>query len=157
MLILTNDRSEIEAFMRGGVSTFLEENPGVQPVCVALYSSPVNGWISLCIDTEGRGFAPVTNCPDFSHVNFRLLKRPAWAAEYEVPHPTIQRHDSVVVKFAPSDGDEAYNRAFFLLLMKVSNDYYHHDSGVFRPKWAGVQILDGGRSFWGVGGHPKKA
>jgi hypothetical protein len=158
MLILNNDRSEIEAFIREGVSAFLKENPEVQPVSVALYSLPVNGWISLCIDTVDHGAGPGTNCPDFSHTEFRLLERPACVAEYESPHPTIQRHDSAVVRLIPSDGDDTYNEAFFLLLMKVSNDYYHHDSGVFRSKWAGAQILDSRfRSFWRVHGRSQKA
>jgi hypothetical protein len=150
MLILNNDRAEIEAFIREGVSEFLKENSEVQPVSIALYCSPVNGWVSLCIDTAGRDF-PNTNCPDFSHVEFRLLERPAWAAEYESPHPIVQRHDLSVSKFAPSEGDDNYNESFFLLLMKISNDYYHHDSNVYRPKWAGVQFLDSRfRSFWRV-------
>lgn len=150
MLILNNDRAEIEAFMREGISAFREENPEVQPTCIALYCSPVNGWVSLCIDTEERSF-PKTNCPNFSHVEFRLLERPAWAAEYELPHPTVQRHDLSVLKLKPSDGDDTYNESFFLLLMKISNDYYHHDSDVYRPKWAGVQILDSRfASFWRV-------
>jgi hypothetical protein len=156
MLILNNDRAEIEAFIREGVSAFREENPGVKLVCVALYSSPVNGWISLCIDTINHGTAPATNCPDFSHVEFRLLERHAWAAEYESPHPMVQRHDSTIVRLLPSDGDEVYNEVFFLLLMKVSNDYYHHDSEVFRSEWAGVQILNSRfASFWRVHSHPK--
>ncbi len=156
MLILNNDRSEIEAFIREGVSAFLNENPGVQPACIALYCSPVNGWISLCIDTAENRFFTKTNCPDFSHVEFRLLERPAWATEYKLPHPTVQRHDLSVSKLVHSDGDDAYNDSFFLLLMKVSNDYYHHDSEVYRPKWAGVQILDSRlKSFWRVHGHPK--
>ena len=155
MLILNNDRADIDAFVREGVSAFLEENPGVQPTCVALYSSPVNGWISLCLDTSDRGAGPNTNCPDFSHVEYRLLERSSWSAEYESPHPTIQRHDSVVVRLSSSDGDDTFNESFFLLLMKVSNDYYHHDCGVFRPKWAGVQILDSKYfSFWRV--HSRK-
>jgi hypothetical protein len=157
VLILNADCPEIEAFIREGVSAFLDENPDIQPSCVALYSSPANGWISLCIDTVDHGFGPATNCPDFSHPEFRLLERPAWSAEYESSNPTIRRHDSVIVRFAASDGDEAYNHAFFLLLMKVSNDYYHHDSGVFRSKWAGVQILDSKfGSFWRVHGNPQK-
>jgi hypothetical protein len=157
MLILNNDRAEIEAFIREGVSAFLEENPAIQPTCVALYCSPVNGWVSLCIDTVERDF-PNTNCPDFSRVEFRLLERPAWAAEYESPHPTVQRHDLSVSKLAPSDGDDTYNESFFLLLMKVSNDYYHHDSDVYRPKWAGVQILDSRLfSFWGVHSRQRNA
>ncbi|OAI43200.1 hypothetical protein AYO41_02530 [Verrucomicrobia bacterium SCGC AG-212-E04] len=151
MLILNNDRAEIEAFTREGVAAFLNENSVVPPLCVALYSSPINGWISLCVDTSDHGTAPRTNCPDFSHVEFRLLERPAWSSEYESAHPTVQRHDLVVAKLSPSDGDEAYNEAFFLLLMKMSNDYYHHESGVYRPKWAGVQILDSRySSFWRV-------
>jgi hypothetical protein len=154
MLILNNERAEIEAFIRESVTAFLTENPTTQPSCIALYASPVNGWISLCIDIVDHGSAPTTNCPDFSHVEFRLLKLPQWAEEYESPHPTIQRHDLRVVKLAPSDGDDAYNESFFLFLMKVSNDYYHHDSGVFRSKWAGVQILDSKfYSFWRVSGH----
>ena len=158
MLILNNDRSEIEAFIREGVFAFLKENPGVQPTCIAVYCSPVNGWVSLCIDTVEHRTVPQTNCPDFSHVEFRLLERPAWAAEYESPHPTVQRHDLSVSNWTPADGDDAYNESFFLLLMKVSNDYYHHDSEVYRPKWAGVQILDSRfRSFWRVHGLPKNA
>jgi hypothetical protein len=155
MLVLNNDRADIDAFVREGVSAFVEENPDVQPTCVAIYSSPVNGWISLCLDTSELGGGPKTNCPDFSHVEYRLLERPSWSAEYESPHSTIQRHDSVVVRFFPSDDDDTFNEPFFLLLMKISNDYYHHDSTVYRPKWAGVQILDSKYySFWGV--HSRK-
>jgi len=155
MIVLNDDRAEIEAFIRKGVSAFLEENPEVQPSCVALYCSPVNGWVSLCIDTEVREY-PNTNCPDFSHVEFQLLERPAWAAEYESAHPIVQRHDFTVSKLAASDGDDIYNESFFLLLMKVSNDYYHHDSDVYRPEWAGVQILDSRFvSFWR--GHSRQS
>lgn len=151
MLILNDERTEIAAFIHVGVGEFLRENPQSLPVCVAVYSSPVNGWISLCIDTVDHGAAPEMNCPDFSHVEFRLLERPAWTAEYESPHPTIQRHDRSIAKVSPSDGDDAYNESFFLLLMKISNDFYHNGNGVFRPKWAGVQILDSRfSSFWRV-------
>ena|ERR1700761_4501519 len=155
MLILNNDCFEIDLFIREGVASFLEEKPKVQPTCVALYCSPANGWVSLCLDTSERSFSK-TNCPDFSHVEFRLLDRPAWAAEYESPHPIVQRHDLSISKLKPADGDDIYNESFFLLLMKVSNDYYHHSNDVYRPKWAGVQILDSRlRSFWSVHSRPK--
>jgi hypothetical protein len=138
-------------FMRDGVAAFLQEYPSKPPSCVALYCSPVNGWVSLCIDTVDHGAAPETSCPDFSHSEYRLLEQPDWSQEYESADPVVQRHDSVAVRLKSGDGDEVFNEPFFLLLMKISNDYYHHANKVFRPTWAGVRILDSEfASFWRV-------
>ena len=151
MLILNDDGPQIASFLGDGVSAFLHNSRHLNPSAVALYSSPVNGWISLCVDTVDHGAAPQTNCPDFSYPEYRLLELPRWAEEYGCDHPTVQRHDRSVQRLGPDDGDDDYNEAFYLLLMKISNDHYHHDSGVFRPQWAGVQILDSKfASFWRV-------
>ena len=97
MLILKNEQLEIQAFLKAGVSEFLKENPGRTPYCVSLYSSPVNGWLSLCIDTVDHGALPRTSCPNFDYPEFRLLERPSWALEYEASHPIVQRHDMTIM------------------------------------------------------------
>jgi len=147
-------RSQIEVFARflaDGTTAFVGDHCGQVPTSVALYSSPVNGWISLCVDTVDRGSGPLTSCPNFSHPEYRLIEFPEWIEEYNADHPTIQRHDSVVVKIKSTDGDEVFNEPFYLSLMRASNDHYHHGNQVFRPIWAGVQILDSEfSSFWRV-------
>jgi hypothetical protein len=151
MLILKSSLPKIEKFLSEGTSAFLHEFPNLTPTCVALYSSPANGWVSLCVDITQILAAPLTNCPDFSYVEFRLLELPDWAAEYQLDHPFVQRHDGVLKQHSHDDGDDAFNEAFFHTLMKASNDYYHAANDIIRPTWAGVQMLDSSfLSFWRV-------
>ncbi len=156
MLILNDDLPVITVFLRDGVAAFRGENPGCQPVCVALHASPASGWVSVCVDARDHDVGPLIHCPDFSHPEYRSLERPAWAMVIRSAHPVVQRHDMGVVRWVSGDGDDAFNEAVFHMLMKVSNDYYHRDSAVYRPKWSGVQIADSRwASFWRVHGHPE--
>jgi hypothetical protein len=96
----------------------------------------------LCIDVSAKPESLRTSCPDFSRPEYALLEFPDWRDEYESDLPMIKRHDSVIIRFKHSQGDEVFNLPFFDFLMRVVNDYYHSERVVFRPIWAGVQLLD---------------
>jgi hypothetical protein len=143
MIDLSKQSDQLEKWMDENIQRFLIEFPERSPITIGLYSSPANGWVSLCVDlTAKKPEFPGTNCPDFTHPEYALLEFPLWREEYEIDSPMIKRHDAAIVHFKHSQGDETFNHPFFDFLMRVINDYYHSKRDVFRPVWAGVQILD---------------
>jgi hypothetical protein len=155
MVDLSKQSDAVEKWMDENIQRFLAEHPELSPTSIALYSSPANGWISLCLDIFENPDSLRTSCPDYTHTEFALFECPTWSDEYESDSPIIKRHDSAVVRFKHEQGDEIFNRPFFDFLMRVINDYYHSQQIVFRPIWNGVQILDSHLYSFGHTYQPK--
>jgi hypothetical protein len=142
MIDLSKQSDQVQKWMDDTIPRFLTEFPEQTPTSIGLYSSPVNGWVSLCVDVHTEPQSLRTSGPDFTHPEYALLEFAEWQNEYESTSPIIKRHDSVIVRFNHSQGDEVFNQPFFDFFMRVVNDYYHSQRVVFRPIWGGVQILD---------------
>jgi len=151
MIDLQTYSSRIIQLIGEAIESFTNNPVNARPTCVALYSSPVSGWVSLCINMTDSNLFPPASCPDFTYPNYRRLEFPEWRAERNSEHPTIRRHDSQVVVLRPDDSESRFNEAVFLWLMRVWNDRNHSAREGFRPIWCGVQIQDTDYcSFWRV-------
>ena len=160
MVTLEKFKAKVIAFLDEALPRFASKHPREKPTTVALYSSPGNGWISLCLNTGDTPTTNEQNCPDFKFVEFDLLELPEWQEEYESEKPKIKISKTKTVSPDPDDGDEGYNEPFFNFLVAIAKDYFTGARCPATVNWVGVQVLDSGfEEFWTMGkaSSPAKA
>jgi len=78
-------RGQIQNFISNSVSDAENKFDGINSL--GIYISPLNGWISICINYSTKIEETTFNCPDFDMVEFQLLDLPEWSEEGEKEQP----------------------------------------------------------------------
>ena len=76
MIDLSVESIHVQTWMDENIVKFLSEIPSKPPGEICLYSSPANGWVSLCFDIEVKEDYPKTNCPTSLIQNIRFSNSP---------------------------------------------------------------------------------
>jgi len=176
LIDLSQYPGRIKPFLNDALRRFAREHPDVCVNCVALYACPWAGWISLYLDTPAhaeqfvrnwRHRGPTwygvdaagafcNNCPDFAFVEYALLEFEEWIEASDAPDPLrLRGADGFDIPVDPAEGDQAFNRPFFDMLVGLMEELpalpSYHLLARDEPFRAGVQLLASDLSrFWPV-------
>lgn len=158
MVTLEKFKGKIIAFLDEALPRFAANHPKEKPTTIGLYSSPGNGWVSLCINSGDTPTTNEENCPDFKFVEFDSIEFAEWQEESESEKPKIKISTTKTISPDPDDGDEGYNEPFFHFLVAIAKNYFTGARCPVGVMWVGVQLLDSGfEDFWTVGKVPSPA
>jgi hypothetical protein len=116
-LDLNSHKSKIEKFILKATNDFKIQHKGIKSI--GIYTSPINGWISMNFNlTENLGSTDY-NCPDFEFVEYDLLSLKSWELEYESKNPTVINTRGELIILKGNFSDEEFNKIFFEFLKTI--------------------------------------